>query len=123
VAGKLLLAGWKTAYVAEAQVYHSHAFTIAEEFRRYFDIGVYHKQVSWLREEFGGPGGEGKRFVLSELTFLASHHLYLVPQALIRSAAKAIGYSLGLREGLLGSDWSRRLSYHKSYWDSSTNAR
>ena len=49
VTGKLLLAGWKAAYVAEAQVYHSHAFTIADEFRRYFDIGVCHRRESWPR--------------------------------------------------------------------------
>ncbi|MGD0798074.1 MAG: glycosyltransferase [Acidobacteriaceae bacterium] len=118
VTGKLLLAGWKAAYVAEAQVYHSHAFTIAEEFRRYFDTGVYHRKEVWLRERFGNPAGEGKRFVMSELAFLTPRHLHLVPQALLRDVAKVIGYKLGLRQARLGAGWSRRLSYHKSYWDS-----
>ena len=117
VAGRLLLAGWKTAYVAEAQVYHSHPFTIGQEFRRYFDTGVYHRQAKWLRDEFGGPGGEGKRFVISELAYLTPRHLHLVPYALLRTASKAIGYQLGLRRPFLGVEWSRRLSYHKSYWD------
>jgi rhamnosyltransferase len=117
VAGRLLLAGWKTAYVAEAQVYHSHPFTIGQEFRRYFDTGVYHRQEGWLREEFGDPGGEGKRFVMSELAYLAPHHLHLVPYALLRTASKAIGYQLGFRKSVLGVRWSRRFSYHKSYWD------
>ena len=67
-AAKLLLAGWRIAYVAEAMVNHSHSFSIGEEFRRYFDIGVYHNRESWLTGNFGKPGGEGKRFVLSELT-------------------------------------------------------
>lgn len=120
VTAKLLLAGWKTAYVAEAQVYHSHAFTIAQEFRRYFDTGVYHRQERWLTQKFGNPGGEGKRFVKSELAFLTPRHLYLVPQALLRDVAKVVGYQLGLREAMLGAGWSRRLSYHKSYWDNST---
>jgi rhamnosyltransferase len=119
VTGKLLLAGWKAAYVADAQVYHSHAFTVAEEFRRYFDTGVYHQKEGWLTEWFGNPGGEGKRFVSSELAFLAPRHLYLVPYALLRNLAKAIGYQLGLREARLGAGWSRRFSYHKSYWDRS----
>ena len=57
------MAGWRTAYVAEAQVYHSHPFTVVQEFRRYFDTGVYHRQEMWLRESFGSPVGEGKRFV------------------------------------------------------------
>jgi len=123
VAAKLLLAGWKTAYVAEAQVYHSHAYTISQEFRRYFDTGVYHNQVGWLREKFGDPVGEGKRFILSELAFLAPRHLHLVLLAMVRSIAKAIGYSLGLREAALGRGLSRRLSFHKGYWDSHSSAK
>jgi rhamnosyltransferase len=123
VTGKLLLAGWKIAYVAEARVHHSHAFTIAEEFRRYFDTGVYHRKEVWLTEKFGNPGGEGKRFVMSELAFLAPRHLHLVPQALLRDIAKVIGYKLGLRQPRLGSEWSRRLSYHKSYWDNPSGMR
>jgi rhamnosyltransferase len=117
VAGRLLLAGWKTAYVAEAQVYHSHPFTIGQEFRRYFDTGVYHRQARWLRDEFGDPGGEGKRFVMSELAYLTPRHLHLVPYALLRTASKAIGYHLGFRGPFLRVEWSRRFSYHKSYWD------
>jgi rhamnosyltransferase len=117
VAGRLLLAGWKTAYVAEARVYHSHPFSIGEEFRRYFDTGVYHRQESWLRERFGEPSGEGKRFVLSEIGFLVPRHLYLLPYALLRTIAKAIGYHLGLHKSALGRRWSKKLSYHKSYWD------
>lgn len=119
-AAKLLLAGWKTAYVAEAQVYHSHSFTIAEEFRRYFDTGVYHRQQGWLREKFGDPRGEGKRFVISELTYLTQQSVHLVPYALLRTAFKAIGYHLGLRKSLLSSRWARKLSYHKGYWDNLT---
>jgi rhamnosyltransferase len=117
VAGKLLLAGYKTAYVAEAQVYHSHAFNLVQEFQRYFDTGVYHRQEAWLRKRFGEAGGEGKRFVLSELAYLSTNHLHLIPYALLRTVSKAIAYHLGLRETTLSAGWSRRLSYHKSYWD------
>jgi rhamnosyltransferase len=117
VTGKLLLAGWKAAYVADAQVYHSHAFTISEEFRRYFDIGVCHRREAWLRDCFGKPAGEGGRFVLSELAYLGSRYPYLVPVALFRTVSKALGYQLGLREARLGKECAKRLSLHKSYWE------
>src|ERR1700690_933678 len=39
---RLLLAGYKIAYTAEAMIYHSHNYTALEEFGRYFDIGVFH---------------------------------------------------------------------------------
>lgn len=62
-AGRLLQAGWKISYVAEAQVYHSHSYTWKQEFKRYFDIGVLHSRERWLLDEFGQASGEGKRFV------------------------------------------------------------
>lgn len=116
VAGRLLLAGWKTAYVAEAQVYHSHPFTIAQEFRRYFDIGVSHRLESWLPEAFGNAGGEGGRFVRSELSYLAHSAPHLIPIALLRTFCKAVGYQMGLR-ARFGATLSRRCSYHKDFWN------
>ena len=47
-AAKMLLNGWKIAYSAEATVYHSHNLTFIEEFRRYFDIGVFHSREKWF---------------------------------------------------------------------------
>ena len=44
VASKMVLAGWLNAYVADAQVYHSHNYTIVREFKRYFDTGVFHAE-------------------------------------------------------------------------------
>jgi rhamnosyltransferase len=117
-AGKMLMAGWKTAYVAEATVSHSHPYSIAEEFRRYFDTGVYHHREAWLLEQFGSASGEGKRFVLSELKSLWPRHLYLVPAAMLRTLAKLVGYHLGRREAKLPPTLRRRLSMHKRYWDS-----
>lgn len=121
VAGKLLLAGWKTAYVAEAQVYHSHPFGIAEEFRRYFDIGVCHHREAWLRDQFGKAGSEGWRYVLSEFSYLVDRSPHLLPEALVRTAVKALGYQLGLNGSGMGREWSRKLSYHKGFWDEAAN--
>jgi rhamnosyltransferase len=120
VAGRLLLAGWKTAYVAEAQVYHSHPFTVGEEFRRYFDIGVCHRREAWFRREFGKVSGEGRRYVLSELSFLWGRTPRMIPMALLRTLTKAVGYQLGLHGSRLGVEWSKRFSYHKSFWGSAT---
>lgn len=116
-AARLLLAGWKIAYVAEAAVYHSHPLSIRDEFRRYFDIGVYYTRERWLSDHFGKPGGEGMRYVLSELRYLAARDPLSIPQAWIRTALKAVAYKLGVREATLGQKWSRRLSLHKGYWD------
>jgi rhamnosyltransferase len=55
VAARMLQAGWSVAYVSDAQVYHSHGYTIAQEFKRYFDIGVMHQDQAWILQEFGKP--------------------------------------------------------------------
>ncbi|HHU4391636.1 TPA: glycosyltransferase family 2 protein, partial [Escherichia coli] len=47
---KAILAGYKVAYVADAVVKHSHNYSPIDEFKRYFDIGVFHANEKWIRE-------------------------------------------------------------------------
>lgn len=115
-AAKLLLAGWKIFYVADAQVYHSHAYTWMQDFKRYFDIGVLHSRENWLLQEFGGTGGEGGRFVRSEWNYLWPQYWWLIPSALIRTALKLVGYRLGRIERKLSLGIKRRLSMHRRFW-------
>jgi rhamnosyltransferase len=113
---RLILAGWKIAYVAEAKVYHSHSYSWTQEFKRYFDIGVLHVREKWLLSEFGGAGSEGNRFVKSEMSFLWPKCWWLIPSALIRSMLKLTGYRLGRIENRLSSNWKRQLSMHPNFW-------
>ena len=117
VAAKMLMIGWKIAYAGNAQCRHSHNYSIAEEFERYFDMGVFHAREPWIRQTFGGAGGEGLRYVKSELKFLGLRHWYLWPSALLRNAVKLLGYKLGQQEAKLPVKLKRRLSMYKRYWD------
>jgi rhamnosyltransferase len=116
-AAKLLLAGGKIAYVAEAKVYHSHSYTWKQEFKRYFDIGVLHRRESWMLQEFGGAGGEGVRFVRAEMRCLWPRYWWLIPSALIRTVAKLLGYRLGRIEDKLSIGLKRRLSMNRRFWN------
>jgi rhamnosyltransferase len=115
-AAKLLLAGWKIAYVAEARVYHSHNYSWTQDFKRYFDIGVLHARENWLLQEFGSASGEGSRFVLSELSYLWPRYWWLIPSALIRTTLKLAGYRFGRIENRLSTGLKRRLSMHHRFW-------
>lgn len=95
VAAKMLLDGWKIYYAASAQVYHSHNYTAAQEFRRYVQIGKFHAQESWIRETFGSAEGAGKKFVLMKLSMLAKKNPLDCVGAIFRDAAKFFGYRLG----------------------------
>ncbi|MBS4095575.1 MAG: glycosyltransferase family 2 protein [Sulfuricella sp.] len=118
VGAKMLLAGWHIAYCAQATVLHSHDFGPLQEFRRYFDIGVFHGREAWLRREFGEPRGEGMRFIRSEWRFLAKMAPFLIPAAFLRTMLKFLGYKLGTSERLLPVSLKRHLSLHAGYWDS-----
>lgn len=116
VTAKMLLAGWKIAYAGDAVCRHSHDYSLSEEFRRYFDIGVFHAREPWVRAEFGGAGGEGMKYIRSELLFLGLRHLYLWPGSLFRNMLKLLGYKLGQLESRLPITIKRKLSMHWRYW-------
>lgn len=116
IAGRMLMAGWKLAYVGEACVTHSHDYSIADDFRRCFDVGVYHARNTWLLDTFGRAEGEGARFVLSELRYLLRNEPWTIPSALIRTFAKYAGYRIGRLEHRWPLRWKARLSMAPSYW-------
>lgn len=114
----MLLAGWKVAYAGNARCRHSHNYTIMEEFRRYFDMGVFHARETWIRQSFGGAGGEGLRYVKSELRFLGVKRIHLWPAAIVRNVFKLLGYKLGQKEASLPVGLKRKIGMYRRYWES-----
>ena len=110
VAAKMLLHQWRVAYVAQAVVYHSHDYTIAQEFSRYFDIGVFHAREAWIQREFGKAEGEGKRFVIEEIRYVIRHSPMRLWEIPLRDGLKYLGYCLGLKERQFPNMWKRKLS-------------
>jgi rhamnosyltransferase len=117
VAARMLLSGWKVAYAGSAQCRHSHNYSFLEEFRRYFDMGVFHAREPWIRQAFGGAGGEGIRYVKSELKFLGAAHFFQWPGAILRNAVKLLAYKLGQKETRLPVALKRKLGMHRRYWN------
>jgi rhamnosyltransferase len=116
VAGKMLVSDWKIAYCADAQVFHSHDYGFVDEFKRYFDIGVFHTHTPWLQQTFGGASGEGLRFVISEMRYLIKHAPWLIPSAVLRTGMKWLGFKLGAQHRAWPQAVSRFFSLHKTYW-------
>lgn len=116
IAARLILADKKIAYVAESIVYHSHDYRVSEDFRRYFDIGVFHAQESAIFAQFGGASGEGLRFVKSELRHVAHSSPLLVFSVIVRTFAKFLAYKLGLYERFIPMPMKKIMSMHTRYW-------
>ncbi|MYN12316.1 glycosyltransferase [Pusillimonas sp. TS35] len=115
-AARAVLAGHKIAYVAQAQARHSHNYTPWQEFRRYFDIGVFHHDEAWIGQEFGGAGGEGSRFLKSELQYLLKYAPLWVLRASLHNVLKIVGYKLGKQHGVLPVQIKPFMSMHREHW-------
>ena len=124
VAGKLLLAGDQIHYVSESCVHHSHNYSLKEELKRYFDIGVFHQDQHWLLETFGAPEKAGIQFALKQTRFLIEKKKsYLIPYSGFSLVAKYIGYRLGRAYQAMPKTWPKHLSMHKKYWQDKSAAK
>lgn len=116
-AAKSINAGYSVAYVADAKVRHSHNYSVLDEFKRYFDIGVFHADEKWIRRDFGGAGGEGKRFLYSEFKFLAKKNPLYLPVCAVHNVAKILGYKLGQNYKRIPIDIVKKISMHSRFWN------
>lgn len=121
VAARMLLAGWKTEYVADATVIHSHPLSLRQEFSRYFDIGVHHSRERWILDAFGSVSGEGRRYVVDELIYLWRERPSWIPYALGRMASKYIAYKLGRNERFMPLAVRKAISAQPKFWTLSHN--
>ena len=115
-ARKLIDAGGKIAYAAEARVYHSHNYTGKQQFQRNFDLGVSHAQYP---DVFGGvrTENEGIKFVKMTCRYLVSiRKPWLIFQLIWQSGCKYLGYFLGKRYRRLPDRAVKAFSMNKEYW-------
>lgn len=122
-AAKMLLNGWSVVYAGDALCRHSHNYSIKEEFRRYFDVGVFHATERWIANHFGGPRGEGIKFIVSEFRYLSRHSPLLLLSALTRNVLKLTAYKLGKIYHALPTFLVKKLSMNRRYWDKSRQYR
>ncbi|EPF7512771.1 TPA: glycosyltransferase family 2 protein [Klebsiella quasipneumoniae] len=115
-ASKAILSGYKVAYISDSSVQHSHNYNPFEEFARYFDIGVFHKNEAWIRGSIGGAGGEGKKFIISEFFFLLKNAPLYIPLACLNNFMKILGFKLGQYYNFLPKRIIKKFSMHKRYW-------
>jgi rhamnosyltransferase len=116
----LLHQGHRIAYVAEAVVRHSHAYTAMQEFRRYFDTGYARHQAPLLREFMRNAGNDerrGKEFMRAIFKASMKNRPRLLPKLGIHLFAKWLGYQLG-KSSLHAPAWlKKRMSAQDYYWD------
>lgn len=117
LAAKLLRAGYKVKYVAEAEVVHSHDYSLKQQFRRNFDVGAFFAEAG---PELRGASvtGEGLRFVREQIAYVRRHgRADLIPLVIAEAAAKFSAFQLGKRHRLLPLGIKKKFSMHSYHWD------
>lgn len=115
-AAKVIDAGYKIAYAAQAKVIHSHDYTAMQQLKRNFDLGVSQADHP---EVFGSikSESEGMRLVQGTVKYLINEKKpYLIPRLIVMSAAKLIGYKLGKNYKKLSKKMILKLSMSPDYW-------
>jgi len=95
-AAKLLVNGYRIAYVSGAKVMHSHDYSLAEQFRRYRCAGASFKKQPWFLQ-YARPGKEGRSYFMQQIKYLMQAKEYpWIAYGLCEAVCKYCGYHLGL---------------------------
>lgn len=116
VVAQLLKRGHKIAYVSEAQVHHSHDYTLKQEFSRHFDMGLSRREYRDLLSSGGSENQRGKEYLKCLLNELWNVFPHLIPYGLLQTLAKWSGYKLGQASLNAPVKWKEFFSGQKSYW-------
>ena len=116
-AGKAIQAGFRIAYVAAAQVIHSHNYGNMEQLRRNFDLAVSqadHPEIfSMAKSEH-----EGIKMVRQSAGYLwQSGRPGQILNLIVKSGFKLIGYRLGKGYRKMPKWLILKLTMNKTYWN------
>ena len=112
-----LKTGYKVAYAADAEVYHSHHYSNMQQLHRNFDLGVSQADHP---EIFGAikSESEGKRLVKNAFKrFNRLRRPWLMIPFSVQCAFKLLGYKLGKKYKKLPRWLVLKLTGSKYYWD------
>ena len=115
-AGGLIQNGFKIAYVAEAEVIHSHNYNAIEQFHRNFDLAVSQPDNPQI---FAGIRSEkeGIRLVLNTTKHLLKvGKPWLLFPLVTTSAGKILGYKFGQNYRRLSRRFILKCTMNPSYW-------
>jgi rhamnosyltransferase len=115
---RVLRAGYGLVYEPAAAVHHSHAYSLASAFRRFFDSGVSAER-SYVDGSQSGTAlrRAGVRYAQGELSWLwTTGQRRWIPYTAVYELAKFAGLQLGRRHALLPVRLKAHLSASRTYW-------
>jgi rhamnosyltransferase len=117
---RVLLEGYSVAYEPEAAVRHSHDYTLAAAFRRFFDSGASAERAYLAGERQAARvlRSAAIRYARGEAAWLwQTGQRRWLPYAAVYEGTKMLGLLLGANHRRLSVRLKRRLSAMPSAWD------
>ena len=115
-AGKALKADKDIIYEPKAVVIHSHNYTGMQYFKRYFDIGVSHREFAYILKDYHSQD-EGIRMVMDTAKYLCRRKQYIMIIPLIYySGCKFMGFYLGKMYKKLPQQIVEKCTTNREYW-------
>lgn len=116
LAGKLVKAGYRIAYRADAMVWHSHSYSPLQQLRRNFDLGVSQADHPEIFSQVSSTG-EGVKLVRETCAYLVkTGYARQIPKLVFDSGCKYAGYILGKNYRKLPENLILRLTGNRQYW-------
>ncbi|MCR5202708.1 MAG: glycosyltransferase [Lachnospiraceae bacterium] len=117
IASKALDKGYTVTYEADARVYHSHSYTLKQQFTRNFDLGVSHKLYSdiFSRVSSEKEGGAYAKNVIK--TLLKKGKVITCFYFCLQCGFKLFGYKFGKNYNKLPKKLVKKMAMNKSFFD------
>jgi rhamnosyltransferase len=116
MAARALAAGYKVGYCADAKVYHSHNFSLKQQYRRNFDVAAF---LTMYKDEIasGSADGEGIRMVLyTERQLFRGGHFASMCYCILESAAKFLGNRAGKKYRSMTLEQILKKTSNPAFW-------
>lgn len=117
LAAQMIQAGYGVAYVAGAEVIHSHNYSYTQQFRRNFDLAVSQADHPEIFAKISSES-EGVRLVKQTASYLLREKKpWLIPDLILASGFKFLGYKAGQNYKKLPKGLVKKFTMNLSYWE------
>ncbi len=115
-AAKAVMNGYKIAYAANAEVIHSHNYTLMQQFKRNFDLGVSQAEHPEIFANISSES-EGFKMVRRTTKYLWRKRKFLwIPYFYMQTVFKYTGYLLGKKHKKMPVWLILKCTMSKEYW-------
>ncbi|MCQ2062839.1 MAG: glycosyltransferase [Fibrobacter sp.] len=116
IAAQFIYGGYKIAYVGTAGVWHSHNYTLKQQFMRNFDVSVFMSQHPELFANVSATSEGIKMVKWVEKKLLSQGRFFSAVYYIVESGVKFLANRKGRKYKVMSIEQLKKYSMHKNYW-------